>query len=280
MGLGNEGSTLKTSRAYIAGLGTTGLLIGSFFLLLTVGSTLVAFTGVPGAASNGDLSRIELRQQREQAARERGATLLAARNVLGVAADGSSAVAASRGILGALATGGPAGQIRQGFGADGPDGLRQGVTATPPAQRVPSTQTPAPRSGTGVVQTPAAPPLADTGSGSGSDSGTGTDSGSGGDTGSGTDTGTGTGTDTGTGTGTDPGGGSDSSGDSSGGTDSGSGTGTGTGTAGGTGGDTTPPTGGSGTPVADPPVDAGGAVGGILDDATTVVEDLAGVLGG
>ena len=65
LGLGHEGSTLKTSRAYIAGLGTTGVLIGSFFLLLTVGSTLVAFRGVPGAASNGDLSSIELRQQRE-----------------------------------------------------------------------------------------------------------------------------------------------------------------------------------------------------------------------
>ena len=28
MGPGNEGSTLKASKAYVAGLGTTGLLIG------------------------------------------------------------------------------------------------------------------------------------------------------------------------------------------------------------------------------------------------------------
>ena len=68
MGLGNEGTELKVSRAYIAGLGTTGVLIGSFLLLLTVGSALVAFQGVPGQATNGDLSSIELRQQSERAA--------------------------------------------------------------------------------------------------------------------------------------------------------------------------------------------------------------------
>ena len=62
MGPGNEGSELKVSRAYIAGLGTTGVLIGSFLLLLTVGSALVAFQGVPGQATNGDLSSIELRR--------------------------------------------------------------------------------------------------------------------------------------------------------------------------------------------------------------------------
>src|ERR1700754_354409 len=67
LGPGHEGNELKVSRAYIAGLGTTGVLIGSFLLLLTVGSALVAFQGVPGQATNGDLSSIELQQQAERA---------------------------------------------------------------------------------------------------------------------------------------------------------------------------------------------------------------------
>src|SRR5215204_5076170 len=89
----DEEPTLTTYRAYLAGLGTTGLLIGSFLLLLTVGSTFVAFRGVPGQVSNGELSRIELRQQRE-AARASGPTLLAARSLLdatGLEAGGGAA---------------------------------------------------------------------------------------------------------------------------------------------------------------------------------------------
>ena len=40
---------MRTSRAYLASLGTTGVLIASGILLLVVVSALVAFRGWPGA---------------------------------------------------------------------------------------------------------------------------------------------------------------------------------------------------------------------------------------
>src|SRR3954454_7273258 len=98
MGLGKTGFELKASRAYIAGLGTTGVLIGSFVLLLTVGSALVAFRGVPGQATNGDLSSIELRQQAERDG-EAGAALLASNDLLGLTGD-AAAVGASGDVFG------------------------------------------------------------------------------------------------------------------------------------------------------------------------------------
>lgn len=39
---------MRASKAYIAGIGTTGVLVGSALLLLVVVSTLVAFQGWPG----------------------------------------------------------------------------------------------------------------------------------------------------------------------------------------------------------------------------------------
>src|SRR5215208_240218 len=103
-------------------------------MLLTVGSTLVAFRGVPGVASNGDLSSIELRQQREAAA-QRGDGLLQAGNVLGDERPGAREGRAAGGVLGQLASAGrenPAGNIRQGAnGSSGPDALRPGAPGTP-----------------------------------------------------------------------------------------------------------------------------------------------------
>jgi hypothetical protein len=51
---------VKASRAYIAGLGTSGVLIASFLLLLMVGSAIVAFQGAPGRASNDGLDRLDV----------------------------------------------------------------------------------------------------------------------------------------------------------------------------------------------------------------------------
>jgi hypothetical protein len=53
---------VKASRAYIAGLGTTGVLIASFLLLLIVVSAIVAFRGAPGEASNDGLDRLDVSQ--------------------------------------------------------------------------------------------------------------------------------------------------------------------------------------------------------------------------
>lgn len=58
---------MKAYRAYIAGLGTTGVLIGSFLLLLAVVSAIVAFRGAPGAASNDGLGRLDVSDSRQAA---------------------------------------------------------------------------------------------------------------------------------------------------------------------------------------------------------------------
>src|SRR3954447_7484096 len=51
---------VRASRAYIASLGTTGVLVGSSILLLFVVSTLVAFRGWPGSGPGGDLGKLSL----------------------------------------------------------------------------------------------------------------------------------------------------------------------------------------------------------------------------
>ena len=180
MGLGNEERTLKASRAYIAGVGTTGVLIASFFMLLTVGSTLVAFRGVPGAPSNGDLSSIELRQQREAA--QRGATLLASSDAFGEA--GSRRENALGRVLGARATGSggwPAGLVEdRATGSAGPDALHQGAPRAPVGEKAPPGAGPTSPPGGGVVEEPVVPGTpGDDGSGSDTDSGSGSGSGSG-----------------------------------------------------------------------------------------------------
>jgi hypothetical protein len=293
LGLGNEGFELKLSRAYIAGLGTTGVLIGSFLLLLTVGSALVAFRGVPGQATNGDLSSIELRQQSERAEQGDGA-LLAANDVLGGSEAGTQE-GASGDVFGVRASGSEAaGRFLGSDGRGQGDALRPGSPTAPLGQRAPSSggQTPAPT--TGVLATP--PVSSDDSSGTGSGLGGGSDpgSGSGSDTGSGSGTGSSSGSGSDTGTGTDSGSGSDSgsssgSGSSSSGgttsTDSGSGSSGSSGSgSGGTGTvtdtveDTTDTAGsvvGTVSPAAGTAVsDAGTATGGLLDDVTSVVTGL------
>jgi hypothetical protein len=57
---------VKASRAYIAGLGTSGVLIACFLLLLMVGSAIVAFQGAPGQASNDGLDRLDVSQGSRQ----------------------------------------------------------------------------------------------------------------------------------------------------------------------------------------------------------------------
>jgi len=58
---------VKATKAYLAGLGTTGILIGCFLVLLTVGSALVAFNGWPGVASGDGLERVVVKNQAERA---------------------------------------------------------------------------------------------------------------------------------------------------------------------------------------------------------------------
>src|SRR5829696_6149339 len=50
---------MKTTKAYLAGLGTTGILIGSVMVLMVLGTGIVAFDGLPGLeSSHGPLERV------------------------------------------------------------------------------------------------------------------------------------------------------------------------------------------------------------------------------
>jgi hypothetical protein len=278
---------LKASRAYIAGVGTTGVLIGSFLLLLTVGSALVAFQGVPGQATNGDLSSIELLRQQSERAGGGDAGLLAASGVLGARETGFE-TGASSDVFGARAAGSQAaGRILGATGSGSGDALRPGAPAL--NERLPSgggqTTSPSTGAGTGATTpvTSGDTPVSSDDTGTGSDTTT-DDTSTGTGSGSTTtdDTGTGSGT-TGDGTGsggtttTDDGSGTGSGGTTT--TDDGSGTGSGGSGSGGA------------TEVVDPVTDTVGGVagsvsgstgtttdttGGLLDDVTSVVGGLTG----
>ena len=75
---------MRATKAYIAGLGTTGILITCFVLLLTVGSALIAFEGWPGVASGDGLERVVVKNQ---AARDAAQSRHRARAERGEAAD-------------------------------------------------------------------------------------------------------------------------------------------------------------------------------------------------
>jgi hypothetical protein len=61
---------MRATKAYIAGLGTTGILLTCFLLLLTVGGALIAFDGWPGAAAGDGLQRVVVKNQAERATAE------------------------------------------------------------------------------------------------------------------------------------------------------------------------------------------------------------------
>jgi hypothetical protein len=273
-------------------------------LLLTVGSALVAFQGVPGQATNGDLSSIELRQQSERAAQGDDARL-AASDVLGER-DGDGHEGASGDVFGVRASGSAvAGRFFGSNGRGQRDALRPGSRSTPLGERVPSSTPPGSTPPTALVGAPpvstddgsgsGSGPGSGSGSGSGSDtsSGTGSDSGSGSDAGSGLDTATGS--DAGSGTAAGSGSGSESGSSSSGGStssDSGSAAG---GTSGSDSSGSGTTTSGTGTDTVDETTDtvgspvgvvspggaeandgAGTAADGLLNDVTSAVGGLAG----
>jgi hypothetical protein len=63
---------MRATKAYLAGLGTTGILIACFLLLLAVGSALIAFQGWPGVAAGDGLERVVVKNQAERAAARSG----------------------------------------------------------------------------------------------------------------------------------------------------------------------------------------------------------------
>ncbi|HEV3379000.1 MAG TPA: hypothetical protein VG126_17135 [Thermoleophilaceae bacterium] len=109
---------MKATRAYIAGLGTTGVLIGSFLLLLMVGSAFVAFQGTPGEASSDGLDRLDVSHSGQGAGAARAEQ-----------ADGTWAGTATDRRDGAPRPGGKRRGKSGGGSAHGADGLEGGRAA-------------------------------------------------------------------------------------------------------------------------------------------------------
>jgi hypothetical protein len=63
---------MRADRAYIAGLGTTGVLVASALLLLVVVSTLVAFRGWPGTDAAEDIGNLIVGDTERQVAVQDG----------------------------------------------------------------------------------------------------------------------------------------------------------------------------------------------------------------
>ena len=129
---------VKAWRAYIAGLGTSGVLIASFVLLLAVVSAIVAFQGYPGEASNDGLDRLDVGQTRPAAAvskadraradrRSAAAADRRGRAASRAARDGARSEGAGAVLGDRLESGGAAG----GAGGSAPGGGGSGVSGAP-----------------------------------------------------------------------------------------------------------------------------------------------------
>jgi hypothetical protein len=162
---------VKASRAYIASLGTSGVLIAFFLLLLAVVSAIVAFRGYPGEASNDGLDRLDVRGSRQaaavsQAAREgsrsaRDGSLTRRRDGVrgGRAAGRSVAVKGAKGLRGESGVAGEragGGSTPGGAGGDGA-GSGNGGGGKGDGPRLPSL----PVEGDGDGQLPQAPSAGD-----------------------------------------------------------------------------------------------------------------------
>ena len=157
---------MKASRAYIASLGTSGVLIASFLLLLAVVSAIVAFRGYPGEASNDGLDRLDVRGARQATAvretaraasrpdREASATRRRDGVRAGRAAGRTVAVRDAMGLRG---EGGVAGGRAGGGPTPGGDGAGSGSSGGGSAGGVPSL----PVGGDGGGQLPQAPSAGD-----------------------------------------------------------------------------------------------------------------------
>lgn len=124
---------MKTSKAYIASVGTSGILIGSFVLLLFVGSAIVAFNGIPGGGDAGGLGRVsvEPRDARRASAAAESTTRSRARSERRRTVDraGRRGEDASERRAGAERLGsGP--RERSGGGGDQPGGTAPGAPGT------------------------------------------------------------------------------------------------------------------------------------------------------
>jgi hypothetical protein len=122
---------VKTSRAYLASLGTTGLLVASSILLLAVVGAIVGFTGWPGG---GFLTEIEGLVVDDKPSQEftgpAGVARDAASAAAAVAASPAPGTPAAAAVLGTEPGGGGAGPA--GPAVPGGGGTSPGAPGSPP----------------------------------------------------------------------------------------------------------------------------------------------------
>jgi hypothetical protein len=135
---------MRPTRAYIASLGTTGVLVGSSLLLLVVVSTLVAFNGWPGRQVAGDLDSLVVtpRPVSRDVSRSAQAARTARREAAAAARAAAGGLAAAGGSPGAA--GGSTSSARgavpatgEQLGARERSALRQAPTPGAPGRSVP-----------------------------------------------------------------------------------------------------------------------------------------------
>jgi hypothetical protein len=130
---------MKATRAYIASLGTTGVLLAASILLLTIVSTLVAFDGWPSGTVTARVDRLTLNDRVPAIPVSATATAAPPAAAAGGVALGSGTVRApgggSRGVAGERVTGlapTPQGGLRVGLPGPGlPKPLGPGTPEIP-----------------------------------------------------------------------------------------------------------------------------------------------------
>jgi hypothetical protein len=150
---------MKTTKAYLAGLGTTGILIGSVVLVLVLGSGFAAFSVLPGVGPGNTLDRVVVEDEALAADDARGARRGQSRRAGGRAGSLAQRRAQGQPVEDRGASRGPGpngdgdGGMRRGDGSGGGDGG--------PGERAPGggDRDGAPGGGGGGL------PVADTGSG-------------------------------------------------------------------------------------------------------------------
>ena len=118
---------MRADRAYIAGLGTTGVLVASAVLLLAVVSTLVAFRGWPGSDAAEDTGNLIVGES-ERALVVRGPARIARE---AAPAAGAVAETAAPGTAAAASARAP----RTAAGPTRPEGGRRPPVELPPCRR-------------------------------------------------------------------------------------------------------------------------------------------------
>ena len=144
---------MRASRAYIAGFGTSTVLVGSTLLLFLVVSALVAFRAWPGSGITDAVSDLVVKDPRPALTVD-GPTQVALDAAPAAAAVGAAAVSVTAPDDGGVAAGGPISGTTGPGGADPRTNVGDGPGSQPPAAGAPTPQPAEPGGGVGQGENP------------------------------------------------------------------------------------------------------------------------------